>query len=126
MSGPGPDWVLAAIKAQAEEVLRAAGGAHPSQQAEVLAMASVGRAGLALAHLVRMWFREQEFEAMTALVRPQVLIRGTMPDWLLERLGATVPPGDVTVEFDTTPILLDDALPDADERARQRGLGPDA
>lgn len=80
---PTPNYTLAAIKAQAEEIVRA-WGAPGSQESEVMAAASVGRAGHALAHLVLHWFRQQEHEAATA--QPQVLIRGTMPDWLMERL----------------------------------------
>jgi hypothetical protein len=101
MSGPDPDWTLAAIKAQAEEILRVAGRAERSQEAEVLMMASVGRAGLALAHLVRHWFRQQEYEAKTALTRPH---RIEVPPELVRefqgRFGS-----EVTLEFDTTPIL---------------------
>lgn len=68
--------VIAAMQAQAEEVLRAY-GEPSSQQSEVLAAASVGRAGLALARMVQHWFRQQEHEAMIALMTQPVRIEVT-------------------------------------------------
>jgi hypothetical protein len=120
-------WELAVH--QARQIMRGYG--QPlSQESEVMAAASVGMAGLALARTV---LAAAELDAAAlALARAKV---ETMPvvlaipkeiqhvldqaEWerggalkrLYEQLSGPIP---------------DDALPDANERARQRGLGPDA
>ena len=114
---PTPNYTLAAIKAQAEEILRVAGRAERSQEAEVLMMASVGRAGVALANLVQHWFRQQEWEAKTALMRPHVLVldpaKVQFPDWLLERLKVAEPDTAPKPPADVSWLELDKERPDA-------------
>jgi hypothetical protein len=62
--------LVAAMEAQADEILRVASGSQ-SSEAEVLAMAAVGRAGLALAHMVRHWRRMRLTEMADVMKAPK-------------------------------------------------------
>ena len=96
-----PNHTLAAMRAYAEQVVRG-WGAPGSQEAEVLAAASVGWAGLALAHIVLHWFRQQEWEAQTSLMRPhRIEVQRELARRFAEQFGS-----EVILEFDTTPIRL--------------------
>jgi hypothetical protein len=71
--------IVAAMEAQAKEILRAAGRAGPSQKVEMPWMASVGRAGVALANLVVHWLKLRQHEAELRSLSDDARRAGLLP-----------------------------------------------
>ena len=94
-----PNYTMAAMKAQAEEIVRA-WGAPGSQESEVMAAASVGRAGYALAHLVLHWLRQERRRIEEQPIRMVIDLAGVLPDHLLDVLRGS----GARIEYDTTPL----------------------